>query len=305
MEKITKEEIEKKGIPYEKMGRTLVWHDEFDGTEIDPEKWSFDRSMNGGDRIYDNGPKQIRVEDGKLVMRSDFSGDAEKPYILPEGLLTWNNMLFKYGYLEMRGRVPYRHGAWPAYWTQSATPFSKAKYFSEIDIFEIYSNVNTVFSTLHKWGPKPEGKGWAHAGLDPANSLVVADNKWTYTFIDYKNLCDEYHVYGFEWDEKFTTFYVDGEQYAQFPIDEEHDFGTGILPGMQGFHDFSYVIFNNELFTEKGSWQVGAWNIKPDEKMPVEFDVDYIRLYQKDGEEIKLTEEIQAAKKALGKNHPF
>ena len=303
MEKIIKEEIEQKGIPFEKQGRQLVWHDEFDGTEIDREKWAFDRSMNGGDRIYDNGPNQIRVENGNLVMRSGLSGDPEKPFILPEGILTFNTMLFKYGYLEMRGRVPFRHGAWPAFWMQSATPFSKAKYFAEYDIFEIYSSPNTVSSTLHKWGPNPNGSGLAHAGMDVENKLVV-DN-WKYVYKDYSNLCNEYHTYGFEWDEKSTKFYVDGEKYADFPIDEAHDFGTDILPGMAGFHDFAYVIFNNELFTRKGSWRVDAWNIQVGEEMPIEFDVDYIRLYQRDGEEIKFGPEIMEAKEKLGRNHPF
>ncbi len=289
MKEIIKEEIEKKGIPYEKKGRQLVWFDEFEGTELNPEKWGFDRSMGGKDRIYDNGPEQIRVEDGNVHMITDLSGDKEKPFILAEGLTTNKTMLFKYGYVEISARVPYRHGAWPSFWMQSATPFSKADYFSEIDIFEIYSSSNTVFSTLHKWG---QGK---HAGLDPDNSLIVQN--WKYIFKDYENLNNEYHTYGFEWDEKFTKFYVDDEMYACFPIDEEHDFGTDILPGMQGFHDFSYLLFNNEIFSRGGGWRVDGWNIQVGEEMPIHYYIDYVRLYQKDGEEIKFGPEIQEAHK--------
>lgn len=292
MEKIIKEEIEKKGIPFEKHGRVLVWHDEFDGTELDREKWGFDRSMGGKDRIYDNGPEQFRIEDGKVHMLTRLSGDAEKPFILPEALATNRTMVFKHGYVEMCGRLPFRHGAWPSFWMQSATPFSKANYFSEIDILEGYSSPNQIGSTLHKWG---KGK---HSGLDVENKIIV-DN-WKYTFKNPENLNNEYHTYGFEWDEKFARFYVDDEMYASFPIDEEHDFDKKILPGMQGLHDFSYLLFNNEIFSRGGGWPVNGWNIQVGEEMPIHYYIDYVRLYQKDGEEIKYGPEINAAIEANG-----
>ena len=49
-----KKEAEQFGFDYEKYGRTLVWHDEFDKAEIDFDKWNFRRTMGGADRIYDN-----------------------------------------------------------------------------------------------------------------------------------------------------------------------------------------------------------------------------------------------------------
>ena len=36
-----KKEAERYGVPYEKMGRQLVWHDEFDKGAIDYDKWCF------------------------------------------------------------------------------------------------------------------------------------------------------------------------------------------------------------------------------------------------------------------------
>ena len=290
MKEIIKEEIEQKGIPFEKLGRKLVWHDEFEAPELDREKWGFDRSMNGGDRIYDNGPEQFRIEDGKVHMLTRLSGDDEKPFILPEGLITNKTMLFKYGYVEMRGRIPYRHGAWPSFWMQSATPFSKADYFSEIDIFEIFSSPHTVSTGMHKWGKN------GHSGLS-LDTVERKDLPWQYTFENYENLNNEYHTYGLEWDDKFLSFYVDDHKFASFPIDEANDFDTELNPGMQGFHDFSYIIFNNEFYSRKGGWVVDGWNIQVGEEMPIHYYIDYVRLYQKDGEEIKYGPEIQEAQK--------
>ena len=53
-----KQEAEAKGIPYEKMGRVLVWHDEFDGDGIDPKKWCFKHTMGAGKVEYDNSERQ-------------------------------------------------------------------------------------------------------------------------------------------------------------------------------------------------------------------------------------------------------
>ena len=101
-----KKDAEKYGFPYEKDGRVLVWHEEFDGNEIDKNKWSFSRTMNSPDREYDNSEKYVRVEDGNLHMQVWRSEKEGLNYALSEGITTRNNMLFKYGRVEMRARVP-------------------------------------------------------------------------------------------------------------------------------------------------------------------------------------------------------
>ncbi len=286
-----KQEAEAMGIPYEKKGRVLVWHDEFDKETLDRTKWCFDRTMSGKDRIYDNGEEQVRVENGLLHMHTSWNDDnPEFPYTLPEGLTTTKTMNFKYGYLEMHGKVPFRFGAWPSFWMQSATPFAKADYMAEIDIFEVFSSPNKLGSTLHKWGHNTH------------SSLSANVSPWEYTFKDYENLNNEFHTYAFEWNEEETRFYVDGEQYACFSIREEDDFDTEKLPTMQGFHDFAYIIFNNEFFSPKGSWVVNGWSITDKKDMPIDYYIDWVRLYQNpDKEEIHLGDEIAAAEAAKKK----
>ena len=42
----------------EKMGRKLIWHDEFDKDCLDSTKWSFERLMFNPGLVYDNSEKK-------------------------------------------------------------------------------------------------------------------------------------------------------------------------------------------------------------------------------------------------------
>lgn len=288
-----KVEAEKRGIPYEKMGRQLIWFDEFDSDKLDMEKWCFKRTMNGADCEYDNSEKYCRVEDNKLHMLVFRSSLPDKAYALSEGLTTMDTMNFKYGYVEMCGKLPSRHGAWPSFWMKSNTPFKTADYMAEIDIFEVFSSDRHVVSNLHKWAS--EGR---HVMLPGGEGSL----KRAFTFEKFENLNDEYHVYGFEWDEHFMSFYVDDEMYTRFPIDESGEFGEWSIAGMDGFHDFAYIIFNNEIFTEGRSWKPEGKILTDEDEMPIDYYIDYVRFYQNpEKEEVKFADEIAAKKEEVKK----
>ncbi len=285
-----KKEAEAMGIPYEKMGRVLVWHDEFEGDEIDTTKWCFDRTMGAEMIDYSNRKENVRQENGLLHMQVHRSDKEGCNFTLSEGLCTMNTMNFKYGYLELRAKAPFRHGAWPSFWMKSNTPFQKAHYMSEIDIYEMFSSKCEVVANLHKWG---HGKHVMLPGGEGSLSRA-------YIFKDYENLNNEFHIYGFEWDEKCTRYYVDGECFAEFPIDEASEFSNEPeLMGMEGFHDFHYPIFNNEIFSEGSHWKPTGAVLNDDDEMPIDYYLDYLRLYQNPAkEELKLGPEIMAAKEA-------
>lgn len=277
-----KKEAEKFGFEYEKMGRTLVWHDEFDKDTIDFDKWNFRRTMGGADRIYDNSEKHARVEDGKMLLQCHRTDDPEHPFSLSEGLTTSNTMLFTYGYLEIRAKAPFRHGAWPSFWMQSATPFKTVPWFSEVDIYEIFGQPDRVVANIHKWG---QGH---HTSLDGVKESWPRD----YFFKNPETLNDEYHVYGFEWDEKYMYFYVDGEMYVKFDItDEGCLIPDQVLPGSQCFHDPHFIIFNDELFSPGGLGRPETY-FSPEDPAPIDYYIDYVRLYQKEGERLILKDEI-------------
>lgn len=263
-----------------KAGRQLVWSDEFDGSSLNTtNKWMFSQTMGASDRYYTNDSNHVYVSDGCLTLKADkYSADR---YALPQGLTTKDRMIYTYGYLEMRAKIPYRRGAWPSFWMQSDQRYGKASYMAEIDIFEVFANARTATSTLHKW---VLGTGTKHVQRE--NYIY---DKRSYTFTDNSNLNNEFHTYALEWNPEYMAFFVDGQQYAKFSIEETADFGTNVLPGMQGFHDPCYIIMNNELITPgnyNGSWMSASWKCL-DEDLPICYVIDYVRLYQKSGETLK------------------
>ena len=137
--------------------------------------------------------------------------------------------------------------------------------------------MSTLVVNLHKW------KDGQHAMLPGGEGC----HNRGYTFKNIENLNNEYHNYALEWNKKYIAFSVDGEEFARFSIDESAEFSEG-LPGMEGFHDFCYILINNELFSPGRTWKPEGAELTDEDPMPVEYYIDYIRLYQNpnDGEEI-------------------
>ena len=277
-----------------KASRKLVWGDEFDGTELNPKKWRFRATMNADDCTYANDARTVRLEKSCLHLSVLPSGDPQKPQMLSRGVATHDTMGFKYGYLEMRAKVPFRHGAWPSFWMQATPSLKKCSWMSEVDIFEVFSSKNELASTLHKWGGwNKETKKYEHVALPGGKG-----SDCYYRMPASAKLNDEFHVYGYEWTPEDMSFFVDGLRYFTVPIGEAHDYAPkSTLKGMAGHHDFHSVIFNNEIFTPGHGWCPDGYRIT-DGDVPIEYWIDWIRLYQKDGEELRVLGERTARERA-------
>ncbi|HEY0062780.1 MAG TPA: glycoside hydrolase family 16 protein, partial [Telluria sp.] len=114
------------GVP---SGWKLVWADEFsvDGLP-DSGKWGFDTSRNK-DGWYNNELQYYsrdrlensRVADGKLIIQArkeklvsaaDYGGQSyTSARLLTQGKANW-----KYGFFEIRAKLPCGVGTWPAIW---------------------------------------------------------------------------------------------------------------------------------------------------------------------------------------------
>lgn len=259
-------------IPRFKHDRRLVWHDEFEGDTLNPEKWRFCATMVNPDTDYRNTPEHARVENGQLHMQVHRQGDR---FSNCEGIATCETMLFRYGYVEMRARLPYRHGAWPSFWMKGNTKYltheeGRNDWFPETDIFEVFSSPNSLGSNLHKWGPK-------------GHFMIQGDEnnpKRGYTFADATHLNDEYHIYALEWTPESMKFFVDDECYYTANIGPTTRFLSEEFPDLKGFHDPQYLILNNEIFTSGSDWRPEGAAITDDDVLPFDYYVDWVRLYQ-------------------------
>ena len=249
----------------------LVWNDEFDYADdlYDRRKWLQRAQMTHSDVLNGKTERNVRSEDGTLIMRS-WKEDKEtvgKDYSTNMSMTTRDSCNFAYGYLEMRAKVPFGKGYWPSFWMVQREEFMKGGYMTEIDIFEIFGTKDTVVPNIHKWYRDGSGK---HTQRGSGGQV--------YTFTELANLNDEYHTYGFYWDEKKMVFSVDGKDYATFDITTAGDYDKA-MP-VDGFHEPAYIILNNFLFTPEGSWCPTGAMVDDNTKYPSVYTVDYIRLWQ-------------------------
>ena len=107
----------------------LVWSDEFDGEALDTEKWSPNiwpaRKVNDEDQAYTGRAKNLRVEDGKLVIEAHLE-DYEGAKYTSGRVHSDGKGDFLYGRFEVRAKLPAGKGSWAAIWMLPSDPFRYA-----------------------------------------------------------------------------------------------------------------------------------------------------------------------------------
>jgi len=235
-------------------GWNIVWHDEFDGPELDRANWNFDIGGNGWGNAeweaYTDKPENIRIENGMLVIeaREDPTLPAGHPYssarIKTQGLHSW-----KYGRIEARMKLPYGQGIWPAFWmlgdNNRGWPAS-----GEIDILEyIGKTPDTIYATVHA----PGYSGGNGVGFQ----LVVSADA----------LKNDFHVFAIEWQENEIRWFFDEQEFFKLtPADVPDKW-----------------IFNHEFFIIMNVAVGGGFAGYPDKTtvFPQFLYVDYVRVYQR------------------------
>ncbi len=168
----------------------LVFDDHFDGVSIDGSKWitSFPWGRDGANA----SELQFYEPDAFLLTSSLVRIKAEKrtmdEHNYTSGIITsYGKFAMTYGYAEIRTKVPYGKGYWPAFWllpvTQAWPP--------EIDVLEILGHEpNKVYMTNHY----------------SANGQHMS-NQGAYVGPDFSA---GYHTFGVQWQPGTLVWYVDG-----------------------------------------------------------------------------------------------
>ena len=265
-------------------GYSLVWNDEFHGRTIDNAKWRTNQSrMTGTDELgnFDDGTVRS-VGNGQLLMTAfknpDLSGYNGSKYVTTNSITTENRMSFRYGYLEVRARVPYKEGCWPSLWLRSPNATQtdstgKDGYNMEVDIIEPFGYTDKNKLTIHETEKS-----------NSDNHCQAASAEYDFGYSE--NLANEFHVYGFLWTESGMTFYVDGVEAASYTAADLQKLGYS-----SSFDDTVNILFNNHLFTASSEFTgETADNIieNHEDNLPSKFAVDYVRLYQRQGDVLVL-----------------
>ncbi|NEV65415.1 glycoside hydrolase family 16 protein, partial [Thiorhodococcus minor] len=104
----------------------VLWRDEFGYTgPPDPDKWNVAKwppgRVNDELQAYTQRPRNLRVEDGKLVIETHFDPDAQPRF--SSGRISSKGKGFStYGRFEARIRFPSARGTWSAFWLMPEDP---------------------------------------------------------------------------------------------------------------------------------------------------------------------------------------
>ena len=178
----------------------LNFYDEFNGDSLDPiwrpvEYFSNTHTSEAGEaEAYDstgvsvsNGALQLTAQKEKKYGRSYVSG-----LVQTGGQTNQRNspvFSFLYGYIEVRAKIPFGKGLWPAIWM---LPASHHDGNGEIDIMEnLAGDPTTSYLTVHRHGTHQQ-----------------------HVFSSDLNLSADYHTYAVDWEPDHITWYLDGNAVA-------------------------------------------------------------------------------------------
>ena len=228
-------------------GYKLVWHDEFNSPNLDTSKWNYEVNGNGGGnnelQYYTNFAENCFIKDSCLVIQALQKNYLGKDYTSAR-LNSNNKGDWTYGRFEIRAKLPYGQGLWPAIWmlptdwVYGGWPAS-----GEIDIMEeLGQQANKVYGTIHYGDPHQQQGG-------------------SYTLPNGYFL-SKFHVFACEWDSTSISFFVDNTKYFTANITKPFD---------QRFHFVLNVAVG------------GNWPGNPDytTTFPQQMVIDYVRVFQK------------------------
>ena len=238
---------------------SLVWNDEFDDTgRPKMEHWMFDLGGHGWGnnelQFYTDHKENAFVENGKLfiiAIQQPFGKNA----FTSARLVSKNRFDFTYGRVEVRAKIPYGIGTWPAIWMLPSEQSYGNAYWpdnGEIDIMEhVGFDPNVVHGNIHT-------KAFNHSiGTNKGNRIVV------------ENAGNEFHTYACNWSKDEISIEVDGNVFFRFEKKKEYTWEE--WPFDQPFH----IILNIAV---GGNWggQKGVDNTA----FPSTMEIDYVRVFE-------------------------
>lgn len=232
----------------------LQWSDEFDGPNIDSNKWWFQTGNGqggwGNNELEYYTDRNAWIQDGNLIIQANQENYEGFQYTSSK-LVTKGKFSTVYGKFEVRAKLPSGQGMWPAFWLlgdnidQVGWPAC-----GEIDIMEaVGKDPNNNHGSLHA------------PGFDITGSYNIPNG-----------VSSDFHVYGVNWQPDNIQFYVDDNVYATFTADQARAQG------------------GEWVFNGKNMWMIlnlavgGNWPGAPDgsTQFPQQLVVDYVKVWQAD-----------------------
>ncbi len=259
----------------------LTWADEFDKGSLDMTKWSYDIGNwkldekgnyetngwgNNEQEFYTD--KNTEVSDGTLKIyakKEQYSDPVQGNYDYTSAkLITQGKFDMCYGKVDIRARVDSGKSLWPALWMlPTDSVYGRWAASGEIDIME-------------GWGSTPEKVcGTIHFGDTWPGNTYLTEN---YTFSG-GDSTENWHNYSVEWEPGEIRWYIDDVLYST-----QNKWNSAGRAFPAPFDQNFYLIMNLAVGgTFDGIDGVGA-EPATFANGPKKMEVDYVRVYQKNGE---------------------
>lgn len=264
----------------------LVFSDEFseDGAP-NPEKWDYEHGFVRNMELQWYRPENAHCRNGLLVIEARRE-KVKNPNFGREPKTHWGNARefaeyasacvisrgsfdFRRGRLEVRARIPFGKGAWPAIWLLGESIRGKSDRLpwpacGEIDVMEFYriGGVPNILANFAWEGAKPGSSVWNGKKI-PLSHFLAKDPDWLANF----------HVWRMDWDEKSYRIFLDGELLNEMPL--EKSVNAGKYKGINPFLKPQYLLLNLAV----GNPQKGKGPVD-DDAMPMRYEIDYVRVYK-------------------------
>lgn len=258
--------------------RKVLFYDDFTADAVDQTLWNVEESEDNGDiKRYTARPENIRLEGGDLVLTARREQYGKSPYT-SASVTTAGKFSFRYGRLEMRAKLPYGQGLWPAFWTMGDDYLARGDelgwpYAGEIDVMEFIgvggeqARNDTV--GIHNYGCEVyrDGRmgnnrstGNLHWGIDRDHHKSSGNE----SVLEKGIYNDGYHIFAVEWTAYKIEWFVDGKKYHELAI-------TGKDMEL-AFHQPHWIIVNLGL--------VSGWGpeVNDTTPLPQEYRIDYVKV---------------------------
>ncbi|MFZ1750086.1 MAG: family 16 glycosylhydrolase [Saprospiraceae bacterium] len=254
-------------FPYTDSTNTGNWKlletvsDEFESTPLNESKWLI-QGTNGvfqsnfiGRAPSQFSTKNVRIENGKLKLETKWDTEFTYSTKIDNGLKYENittaavisKQQFLYGYMEIKCKAA-DASVTSAFWTTGNK--------SELDIMENFGKPaqrNKIHLETEMWSSIHD---WSKAG---------GPSVWTKrTQLPFR-VATGYHVYGCDWSKDYVKFYADGKLiHEAFAADLGENW-----------------VMNNPLWVWVDSETFPWHGIPIKEDLPVDYEIEYIRVWQK------------------------
>jgi beta-glucanase (GH16 family) len=235
-------------------GYTLVWSDEFNGTALDTNNWSYDTGGNwpsGQQQFYTNG-LNMSFENGSAILWAKKQTYGLSAYTSCY-ITTQGKREFKYGYIEVRLKGPCGRGPWPFF-----SLWGKNYPWPECGAIELYDQMTGPQNFITDPGDSGYVAGCYFKGASNPQVFESAVHKYT------DRLSNDYHLYAIEWDSLGIKYSFDGNQFLEYDtINASYNSST--------FHQPYFLNANLVVYGYITDTTI----------FPQKMYIDYVRVYQK------------------------